>query len=305
MQTSRIGSLEIESSRLVYGCMRIAGDGSTADREKGRNAIHAAVEEGYTHFDHADIYAGGESERLFGEVLKASPALRDRLVITGKCGIRLAGQPGAEDPGRYDFSRRHILDSVEGSLRRLGTDRLDFLLLHRPDYLCDPGAVAAAFEALESAGKVRHFGVSNFRPGQVEMLQAHCPMPLQVNQVEINIHNLSVLEDGTLDQCLKHRITPMAWCPMGGVAYPAWGNTLSAADEERIRAELQRQAESYSATPEAVVLAWLLLHPAGILPIVGSTTPARIRAAVKALDVHYRREDWYRLLEARVGTPVL
>jgi len=157
---------------------------------------------------------------------------------------------------------------------------------------------------LQESGRVRHFSVSNFRPGQLAMLQAHCPMPLLANQVEINIDELSALEDGTLDQCLERNISPMAWCPLGGVVYPAWGNTLSPADGQRIAAELDRQAAHYGAEPWLVMLAWLLRHPAGIQPIIGSTTPERIAAAPRALALDYRREDWYRLLEARNGAPV-
>jgi len=304
VKTVRIGASELESSRLVYGCMRIAGDGSPQALERGREALRAALEAGYTHFDHADIYGGGACEALFGEVLRETPGLREGLVITGKCGIRLAGDPEPGDPKRYDFSFEHIVRSVQGSLERLGIERLDLLLLHRPDYLCNAAEVATAFESLAENGLVRHFGVSNFTPSQVELLQSQCAMPLLVNQVEINIHRLDALEDGTLDQCQRKRISPMAWCPLGGVAYPAWGNTLTADEEQRIAAELERQAGHYGVEPWLVMLAWLLKHPAGILPIVGSTTPARIAAAPRALALDYRREDWYRLLEARRGQPV-
>ena len=159
-------------------------------------------------------------------------------------------------------------------------------------------------DRLAEQGMVRHFGVSNFTPAQVELLQAQCDAPLLVNQVEINIHRLDALEDGTLDQCQRLRISPQAWCPLGGVAYPAWGNTLAPADEQRIAEELASQAERYGVEPWLLMFAWLLKHPAGILPIVGSTTPDRITAAPRALALDYRREDWYRLLEARRGQPV-
>jgi predicted oxidoreductase len=304
MQTVTIGRSELVSSRLVYGCMRIAGDHSPAALERGKGAIRAAIEAGYTHFDHADIYGGGACERLFAEVLREDPQIRDRLVITSKCGIRVAGQPPSGDPKRYDFSQEHIRRSVDGILQRLGVDRLDLLLLHRPDHLCNPEEVAAAFRALQESGRVRYFGVSNFRPGQLAMLQAHCPLPLLANQVEINIDELSALEDGTLDQCLERNISPMAWCPLGGVVYPAWGNRLSGEQTDRIRAELDRQSAKYGADDWIVILAWLLRHPAGILPIIGSTRPDRIRAARRSLDLDYSREDWYRLLEARNGREV-
>jgi predicted oxidoreductase len=304
VKRTRLGASELESSRLIYGCMRIAGDGSPAARERGHAALQAALEAGYNHFDHADIYGGGAGEELFGELLRERPGLRDELIITSKCGIRLPDDPETGDPKRYDFSFDYIVRSVEGSLARLGTDHLDVLLLHRPDYLFNAAEVATAFESLAENGLVRHFGVSNFSPAQVELLQAQCHAPLLVNQVEINLNRLDALDDGTLDQCQRRRISPQAWCPLGGVAYPAWGNRLTAADEERIAAELGRQAERYGVEPWLVVLAWLLKHPAGILPIVGSTTPERIAAAPRALALDYRREDWYRLLEARNGQPV-
>ncbi len=284
--------------------MRISGDGGDDDRGKGKQALRAAVEAGYTLFDHADIYGGGACESLFGEMLRESPGLRDKLIVASKCGIRFAGSPGPEDPARYDFSASYIEQSVEGSLQRLGIDQLDLFMLHRPDYLMHAHEVAAAFDRLQNSGKVAHFGVSNFSPSQVELLDGESTEPLVVNQVEINLHNIQTLRDGTLDQCQRMQITPMAWCPIAGIAYPAWGNTFSAEDESRIRAEIDRQCGIYDAEDWVIALAWLLKHPARILPIVGSTSPERIVAAKRALDVDYSREDWYRLLEARNGQPV-
>ena len=304
MQQVTLGKSELRSSRLVYGCMRIAGDGSPADLERGRRALEAALEAGYTQFDHADIYGGGACESLFGEVLRENPGPRDELIITGKCGIRPAGHPEPEDPKRYDFSYQYLVDSVEGSLERLGIDSLDLFLLHRPDYLFNAAEVATALETLHENGRVKHFGVSNFRSSQVKLLQSQCPWPLLANQVEINLHNIDALENGLLDQCQRRKITPQAWCPLGGVAYEAWGNTFTPEDEARVRSELERQSEVYGSEPWLLALAWLLKHPAGIQPIIGSTTPERIAAATGALNIPYRREDWYRLLEARNGRAV-
>jgi len=304
MRTIFLGNSDLESSRLVYGCMRISGHNSPEDRSKGKAAIRAAIEAGYTHFDHADIYGDGNCETLFSEVLAESPGLRDELLITSKCGIRLPNQPQDGYPKRYDFSGDYISGSVEGSLQRLGVDHLDLLLLHRPDFLFDPDEVAETFRVLERTGKVRHFGVSNFRPSQLSLLQKSCDKPLLVNQVEINIDYMDTMLDGTLDQCRELGVTPMAWCPLGGVAYPAWGNTLSEKQSSRIQKELALQAENYNSRPWIVILAWLLRHPAGIAPIVGSTQPSRIEAALQALDIEYSREDWYRLLEARNGQEV-
>lgn len=282
--------------------MRITGDNSSAALINGKDALNTAYEQSYNHFDHADIYGDGNSELLFGEWLtersKDSDVsnLRDNIIITSKAGIR-------RNPQRYDFSKDYLLASVEGSLKRLKTDYLDLFLLHRPDYLFSADEVAETFMKLKASGKVKHFGVSNFSPSQVSLLQSALDEPLLVNQIEINIHNISSLLDGTLDQCQQLEITPIAWCPLGGVVYPAWGNTFSEADELRIADEFTRQANRYQCEPWQLMLAWLLKHPANICPIIGSTTPERIIAAKQALAIIYSHEDWYRLLEARNGFP--
>ena len=304
MQQITLGNSDLEVSRLAYGCMRIAGNGGEDDWERGKQAVRAAFGAGYTVFDHADIYAGGLSEKLFGEVLREWAGMREQVTIIGKCGIRMAGVPVDSSPQRYDSSRDHILKSVDASLSRLGIDTFDLLLLHRPDYLMHAGELATTLRTLKEAGKVEHFGVSNFSPSQFELLQSVLDEPLLVNQVEINLHNISALTDGTLDQCQRLQVTPQAWCPIASVAYPAWGNTFTDEDERRIRAELERQCDIYKVEDWVLVLAWLLRHPAGISPIIGSTTPARIELAVSALSVEYELEDWYRLLEARNGAPV-
>ena len=304
MKTVLLDNNALESSRFIYGCMRIAGDNSADDRNKGKRAIMTALDEGYNHFDHADIYGGGACESLFGEILAEKPHLREQIILTSKAGIRPRVNDEAHAPTRYDFSQKYLLESVEGSLKRLNTDYLDMFLLHRPDYLFDAHEVAETFALLKASGKVKHFGISNFKPSQVELLKSAVSMPLLVNQVEINIHNIDTLLDGTLDQCQQHGITPIAWCPLGGVAYSAWGNTFSVDDEQRIENELTKQSEQYGCAPWQVILAWLLKHPAGICPIIGSTTPERIVAAKKSLELNYSREDWYRLLEARNGQQV-
>jgi predicted oxidoreductase len=304
MEQLIIGTNGPQSSRLIYGCMRITGDHSAESLRKGKTAVITAFEEGYSHFDHADIYGKSMSESLFGEVLAGVPGMRDKILITSKCGIRRKDDPIAGMPQRYDFSRDYIIASVEGSLKRMGIEKIDILLLHRPDFLMDPDEVAGAFSALLQAGKVDYFGVSNFLPSQVRMLQSHLDFPLITNQVEINIHNISAILNGTLDQCLETGMSPEAWCPLGGVAYEAWGNTFSGADKQRINIEFARQAEHYNTEPWIIMLAWLLKHPSKILPIIGSTNPERISAAKAALAVPYTREDWYRMLEARNGSPL-
>jgi len=242
MESLQIGKSDLKSSRLVYGCMRIVGDNSDESRRKGKKAVQTAFESGFTHFDHADIYGGGKCEELFAEVLREIPGMRKNIIITSKCGIIGKGKPNPDDPARYDFSESHILGSVNGILSRLNTDYIDILLLHRPDYLFRAEEVAGAFKKLKDSGKVRFFGVSNFRPSQLALLQKYCPMPIVMNQVEINIHNINSLSDDTLDQCQEQKIVPQAWCPLGGVVYPAWGNTFSPEDEKRIKSEFDYQA---------------------------------------------------------------
>ena len=268
----------------------------------------AAYEAGYTLFDHADIYCDGVAETIFGKVLKEQPAMRERIVIATKCGIRKGGEPTANAPFRYDFSQDHILRSCEQSLKRLGVETIDLYQLHRPDYLMHPDEVAGAFVKLKGEGKVREFGVSNFRPSQVNALQQACPMRLVVNQVEISLANLNSFNDGTLDQCLAEKITPLAWSPLAAGKLGAGARRLLPSQElyrtERIVEALDFLAAERSTTRTVVALSWLLKHPTGIVPIVGSTNPANIREAAQAADIELTREEWYRLLEAARGERV-
>lgn len=297
----------LSSSRLAYGCMRTSGtqerDRLTPELESAaRRAILAAYEAGYTHFDHADIYGNGLCEEIFGRVLKDVPGMRDRILIASKCGIRWQGDPDDSAPHRWDFSRRHILKSCEGSLRRLGTDRIDLYMLHRPDYLADPQEIAAAFLELKQQGKVLEFGVSNFRPSFLSMIQHACPMRLVVNQVEIHLGRLDCLEDGTLDQCLQDNITPVSWSPLAGGRLGDGGRVdpsdPRAAGRRALLDLLDVKARHYGTSRAVLSLAWLLMHPAHIIPIVGSVDPARIQDAVKADALALSREDWYSILVA-------
>lgn len=313
MRSQALGSSPLVSSRLAYGCMRIAGtmDRSqlTAEREAaGRSAILAAYEAGYTHFDHADIYGNGLCEEVFGRVLEEVPGMRDRILLATKCGIRWRGDPDASAPQRWDFSREHIVRSCEGSLKRLGTDRIDLFMLHRPDYLADPQEIAAAFSDLKTQGKVREFGVSNFRPSQLSMVRSACPMPLVVNQVEIHLARLDCLEDGTLDQCLEHGVTPVSWSPVAGGLLGDGGQ----ADPGDPRAPglralldlLDAKSRQHGVSRAVLALAWLLRHPARIIPIVGSVDALRIQDATKADGLELSREDWYTILVAARMRPL-
>jgi len=296
-----LGRSSLSTSRLAYGCWRIAQDERHAE-EVGKPALIAAVEAGYTLFDHADIYCGGRSESLFGKFLREMPGLRERITIATKCGIRPSGTPNADAPYRYDASAEHIIGSCEGSLTRLGIDVIDVYQLHRPDYLMNVDEVAAAFDKLRAAGKVREFGVSNFKPSQVSALQRSLSFPLVVQQIEISLACLSPFEDGTIDQCVAEKITPLAWSPIGGGLLGGGPRKLLPAQEsydvEVVNLALDSQAGLLGCSRAVVALAWLLKHPAGIVPIVGSTDPVRIREAAWSANVELSRDDWYRLFAA-------
>jgi predicted oxidoreductase len=310
MKSVALGKSSLVSSRLAFGCWRIAGTWdptavTAEDLARGREAVLAAYDAGYTLFDHADIYCHGVAETSFGQVLKKVAGMRERILIATKCGIRTASEPNAKAPFRYDFSAEHILRSCEQSLKRLGVEVIDLYQLHRPDYLMDAQEVASAFAQLQQHGKVREFGVSNFRPSQVTALQKACPMPLMVNQVEISLANRACFEDGTLDQCLAENITPMAWSPLAGGLLADGPRALLPSQEgyrtKPIVAELDVIAKERGATRTTVALAWLLKHPAKIIPIVGSTQPRNIKDAARADSLDLTREEWYRLLEAARG----
>jgi predicted oxidoreductase len=309
MQTVKLGASSLVSSRIAYGCWRSAGTSNPAEvtsaGEAAGRGIIAAYEAGCTLFDNAEIYCRGVCEEILGRVLREVSGMRERVLVATKCGIRAAGDPRPEAPKRYDFSGEYIVNACEGSLKRLGIETIDLYMLHRPDYLADPHEIAGAFLQLQDAGKVRCFGVSNFRPPLVSALQSACPLPLIVNQVETSLAKLDYFTDGTLDQCLERNITPLAWSPLGG-GWLASGAIL------RLPTEQQRQAKSIlSALDEiaqkrgvsrtVIALAWLLKHPSRMVPIIGSNNPERIRDAAQAADVELTREEWYQLLIAARG----
>ena len=306
MRTIPLGNSSLVSSRLAYGCWRIAGKEADAEYEvRGRKAVIAAYEAGYTLFDHADIYGRGRAETIFGQVLKEVSGMRDRVLLASKCGIRPSDNPVVGAPYRYESSAEHIVHSCEGSLTRLGAERIDLYQLHRPDYLMCPEEVAEAFCTLKQAGKVCEFGVSNFRPSQVAVLQKACPMRLVVHQVEISLANRTCLDDGTLDQCQAEGMTPLAWSPLAGGLLGDGARRLLPFQEayrtEAVVSALDQIAQARGVSRTVVALAWLLKHPSQIVPLVGSTEPARIREAASAETMDLSREEWYWLLEAARG----
>jgi predicted oxidoreductase len=313
MKSQPIGKSGLRSSRLSYGCMRIAGTWNVSEidaqkRDRARAAVLAAFEAGYTLFDHADIYCHTMCEKLFGNIVRDTPSIRrSEYVVATKCGIRFPDEPPGT-PHRFDFSKEHILASCEGSLNRLGVETIDIYQLHRPDLLMNPPEIVEAFDMLRQQGKVRYFGVSNFSPSFVTALQSALPYPLIVNQVEIHLGRLDCFYDGTLDQCMAENITPLSWSPLGG-GWLGAGGTVREKHPRRehllkIQQQVDEMAKKYGVSRTVIALAWLLKLASGTIPIVGSVNPQNIREAMRADEVELTREDWYRLLVAARGEPL-
>jgi predicted oxidoreductase len=264
--------------------------------ENVRKAIatcEAAVEAGVTLYDHADIYGRGKSEEAFGEFLRANPTVRDRIFIATKCGIRTK---------HYNLTRDHIVQSIDGSLKRLGVEYVDLYQLHRPDPFTHPAETARGLAEVVRQGKVRMVGVSNYYPEQVRALQRYLDLPLRSNQISLSLRRLEpVYDDGVLDQCMALNMTPLAYSPLGVGLLAGKGGDEADQTLIGLRKELQAQAEKYSATPAQIALAWLLAMPSKPIPLVGTNNPDHIREAVGAVNVHLSREDWYSLWIAARG----
>jgi len=311
MKTYKIPRTDLEVSRLAYGCAMLGLDWNSPDFvAKTVPNIHTALDQGINFFDTADVYGYGKAEQALGEVLKQSPGLRNKIVLQTKCGDRFA------EGGSIDNSREHILSSVDGSLKRLGTDHLDILLLHWPDSLVEPEEVAKAFDELHKKGKVRYFGVSNHNPYQIELLRRLVRQPLVFNQIQLGlahwytepgpdkgalVHGFEGVQ--TLDYCRAHEIRVQAYSPLraGNIGKPP--NLLNpgadASGEVKKAAQaLNEVAASHSTTPSAVMLAWLLHHPAQIIPIIGTTKPEHVIDNCGADRVELTRIEWYSLLDA-------
>ncbi len=311
----------ISTSRLVLGCMPFGGSWNRdpltkEDMLRAEKAVDAALSIGISMFDHADIYAMGKSEEAFGRILKGRPGLREQIVIQSKCGIRFGE---GTVPGRYDFSREHILETVDGSLRRLGVDYLDVLLLHRPDPLMEPEEVAEAFGKLKSSGKVRYFGVSNMSAAQIRFLQQALPDRLVVNQLEMSLARLDWLDQGIhVNQKAGTTVNfsegLMEYCQMENIQIQAWGPLAQGRfsgrpvenEPENIRNTAERvkqMAAEKETTPEAIVLGWLMKHPAMIQPVIGTTVAERIIACKDAERQAQlmTREEWYTLYVSARG----
>ena len=298
-----LGASNLSVSAMALGCFRL----HLLPLEKLVELVETARDHGINCFDHADIYGDGESESQFGQALKKIAVPRSDMILQSKCGIR---------NGFYDLSKNHILASVNASLKRLQSDYLDILLLHRPDALMEPEQIAEAFIALKESGKVRHFGISNFKPLQISRLQQQLPMPLIINQMQFglahtgmidsginaNIHNDSAINrDGdTLDFCQLHNITIQAWSPLQFGMFE--GNFLDHPNYAELNQTIDQLAEHYAVTKSALALAWILRHPAKMQVIVGSTQAMRLAQMAEATNITLSREHWYQLYSAAGNT---
>ncbi len=294
--TAARGAAGLHLSPIVAGLWRSAEWGQTLS---GRvRWIGQALDLGVTAFDHADIYGGGEAEALFGEALRVTPGLRERLQLVTKCGIRLVSEAQGVRVKHYDTSPAYVRGQVEASLRKLATDRLDLVLIHRPDALMDAAALAETFTALTREGKVLHWGVSNHSVGQFALL--HARHALATNQIELSPLALGALDDGTLEQAQQLGLRPMVWSPLAG------GRLLRGEDEtaRRVREAMRPIAQRLGAPLATLAYAWVLRHPSRPHPITGSGRIEGLREAVAALELHLGAEDWYAIWTTAAGRAV-
>lgn len=299
MRTIKLGTSSLEVPVVAVGCMRI----NSLDKPAAERFVQTALEEGANFFDHADIYGGGACEEIFAEAIHMTSDVREKIILQSKCGIR---------QGSFDFSKEHILASVDGSLKRLKTDYLDVLLLHRPDALVEPEEVAEAFDLLESSGKVRHFGVSNQNPMQIQLLKKHVKQPLVANQLQLSITNATMISSGinvnmendaavnrdgsVLDFCRLHDITIQPWSPF---QYGFFEGVFLGSDKfPELNQKIDEIAGKYGVTNTAIAIAWLLRHPARMQPVTGTMNTQRLKDCCKAADIRLTREEWYEIYRA-------
>lgn len=290
-------SPELELSRLVYGLWRIGDDADTSPKHV-QAKVEACLAQGITTMDNADIYGGYTAEAIFGAALKASPSLRGKIEIITKCGIVApSGRHSAVRGKHYDTSAEHINASVETSLRDMATDYVDLLLIHRPDPFMDPDETGPALDALVASGKVRAVGVSNFRPYDFSLLQSSMESQLLTNQIEISLLATDAVTNGDLAYLQERAIAPMAWSPLGG-------GSLFKPENAALIEVLERIAVEQGVDATTVAVAWLLAHPANILPVLGTNNPDRIKKIGDAMKVALDRQTWFELYTAAIGKPV-
>lgn len=283
----------------VAGCMRWGKWGANFSTTEYRNMIEECIEMGICIFDHADIYGDYTTEEEFGDALKEDKTLRSKIKLITKCGIQMLTENRPHHTIKsYNTSKKHILQSVEQSLKNFGTNYIDVLLIHRPDPLMNPEEIAEAIQQLQQQGKIIEFGVSNFLPHQVNMLKKY--VPIRYNQLEISVICLSPFINGILDNCIENNIVPMAWAPLGGGlltddAHPHFRSITHTASELALK---------YATGINEILLAFLHTHPAGIIPVIGTTKSSRLAQAKKASAIKLTREDWFSLLKAATGEDV-
>ncbi len=319
MQTQKIFNTDLNPTRIVYGCMNLGNNRNRAELSENEmkleaiKTINAALEEGITIFDHADIYGRGKSEEMFSEIWKEHSSLREKIILQSKCGIRFSGDTTPDAPHRFDFSYEHITKSVDGILKRLKTDYLDILLLHRPDPLVEPEEVAKAFDEVHKRGKVKYFGVSNHTGYQIELLKKFIDQTLVVNQLELNLIHSDLINtgvitnqrkpgefirgEGTLEYCRLNNIIIQAWSPLALGVFEKNNSEFG----KNLEAVISEIAKNRNTSNEAVVTAWLLKHPAKIQPVIGTRKPERIKAICQADSIELTRNEWYKLFIAGRG----
>lgn len=297
MYKINLGKSGLSVPTVAVGCMRI----NNIEKKEAEKFIKTAMDMEANFFDHADIYGGGECERIFSDVVNMNDDIREKMILQTKCGI--------VPRKMFDFSKEHILESVDGSLKRLKTDYIDILLLHRPDALCEPDEVGEAFEILKSKGKVRHFGVSNQNPMQIELLKKGLKTPVVANQLQLSIahsfmisnginvnmtNESAVCRDGSvLDYCRLNDITVQAWSPFQNGFFK--GTFIDNDEFGPLNKKMDEMAEKYGVTKTSIAIAWILRHPAKIQPITGTMKIDRLKDCIKATEIRLSREDWYAL----------
>ncbi|HPC77206.1 MAG TPA: aldo/keto reductase [bacterium] len=296
MRYMNIGNEKIKASEIALGCMRIADKPVKEVAE----LINIALDEGINFFDHADIYGGGKCEEIFAKATGMNSNIREKFIIQTKCGIRR---------GYYDFSKEHILEAVDGSLKRLNTDYIDILLLHRPDTLMEPEEIAEAFSILHSSGKVRNFGVSNFHPMQIELVSKYLNQRIIVNQLQLSIAHTGMIDFGfnvnmKVDQAINRDGGILEYCRVKDITIQAWspfqygffeGTFMGNSKFQELNDKIEEIAREKGIPNIAVPIAWILRHPARIQPIVGTTNPSRLKDICKASGVELTKEEWYEL----------
>jgi predicted oxidoreductase len=302
MKYISIANTELKTSNIIMGNMRM----TQLSLPEAENLIRTAMEEGINFFDHADIYGKGQCEEIFSDAIQMNPSIREQMILQSKCGIR--------SPENYfDFSKEHIIESVNGILKRLKTDYLDLLLLHRPDPLMEPSEVAEAFEELQTSGKVKYFGVSNHNPAQIELLQKYIPQRLVVNQLQLSIAHTPMIDSGIslnmkTDQAINRDSSILEYCRLHDITVQAWSPFQNGFFEGPFLGDLERFpelnkvidviAEKYGVTNTSIATAWITRHPANIQVVLGTTNSGRMREACKGSEIILTREEWYLIYKA-------